>query len=94
MVRMVNRQSPEFQQVAPYPGPGYGGQIYGSSSGGSVIRVQRESVGRVEGGGSTSSGSVQGRRKRSGLAQVESGCLELKIPSNLVSRWRKVLHQA
>ena len=71
MVRMVNRQSPEFQQVAPYPGPGYGGQIYGSSSGGSVIRVQRESVGRVEGGGSTSSGSVQGRRKRSGLAQVE-----------------------
>ena len=68
---MVNRQSPEFQQVAPYPGPGYGGgQIYGSSSGGSVIRVQRESVGRGEGGGSTSSGSVQGRRKRSGLAQV------------------------
>ena len=67
---MVNRQSPEFQQVAAYPGPGYGGgQIYGSSSGGSVIRVQRESVGRGE-GGSTSSGSVQGRRKRSGLAQV------------------------
>ena len=46
---MVNRQSPEFLQVAPYTGPGYGGeQIYGSSSGGSVIRVQRESVGRGE----------------------------------------------
>ena len=78
---MVNRQSPEFQQVAPYPGPGYGGQIYGSSSGGSVIRVQRESVGRGEGGGSTSSGSVQGRRKRSGLAQVEK---LIKHPSTYI----------
>lgn len=37
-----------------------------------MIRVQRESGGRQE-GGSTSSGSVQGRRKRSGLAQVEEG---------------------
>ena len=89
---MVNRQSPEFQQVAPYPGPGYGGQIYGSSSGGSVIRVQRESVGRGEGGGSTSSGSVQGRRKRSGLAQVEE---LIKFPSNnstYIFRWRKDQH--
>ena len=37
-----------------------------------MIRVQREGGGRQE-GGSTSSGSVQGRRKRSGLAQVEEG---------------------
>ena len=86
--RLVNRQSPEFQQVAPYPGPGYGGQIYGSSSGGSVIRVQRESVGRAEGGGSTSSGSVQGRRKRSGLAQVERDWLRT-FPQFLIVRWRR-----
>ena len=88
---MVNRQSPEFQQVAPYPGPGYGGgQIYGSSSGGSVIRVQRESVGRGEGGGSTSSGSVQGRRKRSGLAQVERNYFKIEIhPSIYICRWRR-----
>ena len=36
-----------------------------------MVRLQRE--GREQGrgeGGSTSSGSVQGRRKRSGLAQV------------------------
>ena len=42
-----------------------------------MVRLQREGREQARGeGGSTSSGSVQGRRKRSGLAQVRRGVEE------------------
>ena len=82
---MVNKQSPEIQQVAPYSGPGHGGgQIYASSSGGSVIRVQNESVGKGE--AAPAAGASRGGGREVGLHRWGG---TIRYPSIYICKLRK-----